>query len=442
MVLGREDRPHEQAQPPHRWVVHHHALLVLAADAAARAEALAGVLHALSLAGPLHVHAVRGTGRPGVAAAVAAAAAEVDAAGSGPGAAGTVVDAADTEAVGRVLRRAREEAGGPCAVRQVVVVEHLPAVVEAAVEAGDTALLGLLAATARDGAALGVTLLAAAPDERSVPVRVRTTFGHQVVLGAVDPAALAALDVPAERRSDAVGDGPLHGRSIPDGTPLVLRPGPGVTRTLALASPGPTPAFRLPAPDAPVAASSLPPAVRHEGGVALPVGADDEGRPLVVRLAPGGGALVVGPPASGRTTTLAAVARAATPLLPVIEVRSAADVPADGGPALVLVDDADDLDAATAGALEALLAARHRQVHVVVAGSPERLRSFGHWSAPLRAARSGVLLAPAPSDGDLLGVAPGAFRARRGGWPAGGAVVVTPGHGVAVGRIACETCRP
>ncbi|GMA32077.1 hypothetical protein [Litorihabitans aurantiacus] len=96
----------------------------------------------------------------------------------------------------------------------------------------------------------------------------------------------------------------------------------------------------------------------------LGVGGDDAA-PVAVDLEPGRPWLVCGPPESGRSTVLAAVAAQATG--PVLRVGADEAPPSSASLAglaagtLVLVDDAEQLDAATAEALVAVLA-QHRGV--------------------------------------------------------------------------------
>jgi S-DNA-T family DNA segregation ATPase FtsK/SpoIIIE len=97
-----------------------------------------------------------------------------------------------------------------------------------------------------------------------------------------------------------------------------------------------------------------------------------------------------------------------------------AGVNGDPRPHLVLVDDAEAVDD-TSGTIAALLAAGRPDVHVVVAGRPDGLRTlFGHWTQQVRRSKLGVLLRPNPDlDGDVLGAtlprrAPVAMVAGRG----------------------------
>ena len=136
-------------------------------------------------------------------------------------------------------------------------------------------------------------------------------------------------------------------------------------------------------------------------------------------------ALVLGPPRTGRTATLAAIAAAARSAG--VEVTVVADQPDDlsvrlgVGPApveglaggaggsehparrLLLVDDADRVD--DPGGVLARIAARSGgRCHLVAATTADRMRSsYGHWLAEMRSCRTGVMFRPGPLDGDLLG---------------------------------------
>jgi S-DNA-T family DNA segregation ATPase FtsK/SpoIIIE len=164
----------------------------------------------------------------------------------------------------------------------------------------------------------------------------------------------------------------------------------------------------------------------------LPVGADtasgrielvlarDEARlePCGFTLDPGEHALVLGPPRSGRTNTLAIIGsllgeRAlvvgssgselaqllGVPPVTTLDLASALTA----GPSVLLVDDADRLDdpADTLSSLVRLATGPS----IVAATAAQRLRGrFGHWSADLRSCRSGIIFRPGPLDGDLLGL--------------------------------------
>jgi S-DNA-T family DNA segregation ATPase FtsK/SpoIIIE len=173
----------------------------------------------------------------------------------------------------------------------------------------------------------------------------------------------------------------------------------------------------------------------------------DDAEPVGLDLA-GGGLLIAGPPGSGRSTALAAVAAwhaargttvvvVAPPRSPLAReghgtVLGPADgemlrriLAADAGePRVVVVDDAELLlDTSLDHVLTAHLTGVPDPATAVVAagGTGDLLATFRGLTIPLRRARRGVLLGPSgPLDGDLFGV-----RLRR-GTPA------RPGRGVLV----------
>jgi S-DNA-T family DNA segregation ATPase FtsK/SpoIIIE len=160
------------------------------------------------------------------------------------------------------------------------------------------------------------------------------------------------------------------------------------------------------------------------GDAAEPVGIDVTGT----------GFLVVGPPGSGRSTTLAtvvdwhlsrglAVAVVAPPRSPLARhQRATVLAPGDGSglrgfldqaaplPCVVVVDDAElILDTPADVALtDHLTRAEDTRIAVVAAGAVDQLQAtFRGLTVPLRRTRCGLLLCPSgPLDGDLLGVRP------------------------------------
>ncbi len=173
-----------------------------------------------------------------------------------------------------------------------------------------------------------------------------------------------------------------------------------------------------------VTLDELNPAGQPGDGVLLGVGGD-EAWPVRLDLGRHPLAVVGGPSGSGRSTTLLTLARglcaADVPVIAVCPRRSPlTDGPwpvlaADDAPGLadhlarvpglvVLVDDAELLGRDLDAALDAL--ARHRgPAAIVLAGTTAALLgAYRGAAATIRSARTGVLLAPAPADGELLGV--------------------------------------
>ncbi len=180
---------------------------------------------------------------------------------------------------------------------------------------------------------------------------------------------------------------------------------------------------------------AVDPASLADGVLWLPVAIEDgDLAPAGWSLYPGEHALISGPARTGRTSTLAALAQICAARYPEVEIavlgppRSGlmrlpglwgrassaeeltelvAALRAPAEPAsrrLLLIDDADAIED-PGMALTGLLGDREANVSVIAAGRPETFRSFGHWSAGLRSARNGFLLAPDPNlDGGPLGV--------------------------------------
>ncbi|MCY4664660.1 MAG: hypothetical protein OXC00_08350, partial [Acidimicrobiaceae bacterium] len=146
--------------------------------------------------------------------------------------------------------------------------------------------------------------------------------------------------------------------------------------------------------------------------------------PAGLTLHDGEHALVLGPPRTGRTGSLAAIGAAARTAG--VEVIVVADrpgelsawlgldpVPADSisdaadraSRRLLLVDDADRVSDPS-GLLAGLAASTTGSTHLVASTTADRLRSsYGHWLHEMRACRTGMLFRPGPLDADLLGAA-------------------------------------
>ena len=148
--------------------------------------------------------------------------------------------------------------------------------------------------------------------------------------------------------------------------------------------------------------------------------------PAGLTLHDGEHALVLGPPRTGRTSTLAAIGEAArasgaeivvvadrpVELAAMLGVEAVAadalDAAADDGSRqLLLVDDADRVgDPAGRLARAGCTLAAKAVSHLVVSTTADRLRSsYGHWLHEMRSCRTGVLFRPGPLDADLLGAA-------------------------------------
>jgi S-DNA-T family DNA segregation ATPase FtsK/SpoIIIE len=164
----------------------------------------------------------------------------------------------------------------------------------------------------------------------------------------------------------------------------------------------------------------------------IPFGIGDETlEPAGFELYEGDHAMIAGPSRTGRTTALLVVAEVLSRLYPDIPLvgiatrRSAlrecaalsrvVTAAEDLGelvtelreaerPHVLLVDDADVVDDPTRG-LSDLFGAPRANLHAIVAGRTDALKTLGHWSVGVRRSRTGLLLQPdVQIDGPLLGV--------------------------------------
>jgi len=173
-----------------------------------------------------------------------------------------------------------------------------------------------------------------------------------------------------------------------------------------------------------VAAAEIPEALQSGDDTLLPLGLRfGDGRVCVLDVPDGEHVLVVGPPRSGRSTTLQRMVRAwvnaypdgwwrvVAPRRTVFDDdsrhRSLADI-VDGipptGRVLIAVDDAELVDD-EGGVLAALAASRRHGLMIMATGKPDSLRqSYGHWTGVIRRSRLGIVTSAANDlDADLLG---------------------------------------
>lgn len=275
------------------------------------------------------------------------------------------------------------------------------------------AALDALERVVADGAPLGLVVAAAADRPASIPAAWSAAASARLVFRCGDP--LDLLSVGAGRVDQARWP---EGRCVELGSGLVAQvagggwPGPAADE-VGERGPGPVPVSALPT-RVPLA-SVLDGAGAQAGpdGLRLPLGID--GRHLgvaVARLRPGQPLVVCGPPGSGRSTALTVLRRAAEvagcQVLdpgPGLAARLADATAAGHRPVAVVVDHADRTDDPD-GALAELAAGRLPSAHLVAAVAHDALRTaFGHWTADLRRAGSGLVLRPRSDlDADVLGV--------------------------------------
>ena len=439
--LGLADEPDEQRQGPWRWRAIDGGLLVYGHAPADTARVLTTLAFGLAndhAVDAVHLYVVD-AGSGGALAAVA----DLPHCGS-------LVHAADTAGVARLLdtlsaivderralvreRRITTVESGDDLPLVVLLVDNIGAVLDALDADDERDAPTRLAALVRDGASLGIVTAMTASHERALPSRLAASVSQRVTLRMADPTSYLALGLALRTVPSLAG---LRGVTIGAATDVQFA---------ELADPAAM-ARAIAAQAASTQRPSRPPRrVRKLGAVvrlddvggdagrlddhawSLTIAATASLRPVRLELRAGIDALVAGPPGSGRSTALVAIARAAltatagdvhlvsvTPrtslLTDVVGARwqvdhadalDAAVAAAGDAPTLVLVDDAEHVPAALGQALGRLAERPRDRTRVVVAGRADVLRAPGAWTAPLRHGRTGIALDPAPGDGDVF----------------------------------------
>ncbi|MFP5322090.1 MAG: FtsK/SpoIIIE domain-containing protein [Acidimicrobiia bacterium] len=290
-----------------------------------------------------------------------------------------------------------------------------------------------------DGRQVGIHALVTADRRADLPAPLLTAIGARLVLRMTEPEAMSSLGVPLTVARGAElppgrgflrGDEEVQVAVLGDDASAA-----GQARALAdlgRRASGEPAARRDPLPDE----VDRPAGLDRDLEVAIGVG--DDG-PVTVDLR-GGHLLVVGPPASGRTTALAAVAAGlAAAGAPCTRIDGRADdalerlealvrdaVPgADRHrPHVVLVDDADELGDGPGGRLLEQLAGAPGVRLVAVADAAAVARAFSGWVPAVRRGRRALVLQPA-SSADVDQVAGVRVRLRPGArFPVGRGVLV------------------
>jgi DNA segregation ATPase FtsK/SpoIIIE, S-DNA-T family len=345
---------------------------------------------------------------------------------------GTVVDSEDALRVVRLVDRLAQEVAARRATtavhpraRVLLLVDGLEAVGALLDDADPAHGSGALLRLARDGAAAGLTCVLTT--DRAAPgSRVAAVARERLVLPLPDRADYAVAGISPRAVPGCRPPGrALVGEDAVECQFALPRPLDAVPRARPLAGSRPVAVVELP-PDP----EFVLPAGRIGSGrpedLAVPLGpGGDEGMPVTVDLLRAAGLLVTGPPRSGRSRTLAAVAAHVTALgVPLLWLGHP--------PGAVGVDDA--LDPGDTAGLAAWASALPHALGVVLAddvGSPAEWpvltalppagsgprvvlvaastagQLAGHFQGPvaaLRRDRSGLLLCPGPGDGDLLGM--------------------------------------
>ncbi|WP_326553298.1 FtsK/SpoIIIE domain-containing protein [Micromonospora sp. NBC_01813] len=347
---------------------------------------------------------------------------------------GAVVGVDDSERLARVLDQVDAEivgrrASGAAGADILLVVVGWDALVEGAERAGLADVGTRLERVLRDGAPLGVRLLVSAAHERGLPGRVLAQLGTKLCLRMADANSytglgLRARDLPELRGLRAIdlatrhevqigryGAGTADGLAEAVGRVAAEHPDAGPAATVAV----------LPAL---VPAAEVLPASTVAGQV-WRLGIGRTYRDLSVAtlaLGPGMHATVAGPAGSGRTTALRTIAAAARSSMPeatiavvttdpaawaggvaTTVVRSVAELAGwrPAGRGLLMVDGIESVGDA-GPALDRLLPTLPAQAHAIVAGRPDMFRGMQPWQRAVTMSRTGLLLRPAPDDGEVL----------------------------------------
>jgi S-DNA-T family DNA segregation ATPase FtsK/SpoIIIE len=291
-----------------------------------------------------------------------------------------------------------------------------------------------LARIISEGPALGILTVATADRTSAVPGAVSSTVSQKWVFYLADTYDYSAFGL----KYQSIGVLP-PGRAVVANTGQLIQiglPTPTLSEAAARIAAGAAAVTRRPVTLSTLPTKVDPTVLRNEMHLdtqmwLLPVGiAESTLAPAVLRVYSAEHALIAGPPRSGRSGLLHALASLLTTApdvgLTVVAPRPSplrgldlarvvtqedelpdrlAAVAESGGRHVILVDDADALDD-PAGAIERLLKQRLPEVHLIAAGRADTLRSaYGHWTQQVRRSRSGVLLRPDTDlDGDLLGV--------------------------------------
>ena len=275
-----------------------------------------------------------------------------------------------------------------------------------------------------DGPAVGIATVITADQPNAIPLALAGVVADKIALRLADRHDWSAFGMNSR---EAPPD--LPGRGIDIGSGLEAQFAVASERAWTAVIDGPRVALDVGVLPSAVALDRVAASTRDGDAWTIDIAiAEDTLAPAGIRFHTGDHALISGPPRSGRSATLRAIAVAAasradvetsiialrpSPLRDVAGVTRKALTP-DAVPdltaavreascsQLVLVDDADLVD--DGGQLASLIQSMAAGAHVVAAVRTDALRSgYGHWTRELRRSRLGIALAPQPEDGDLFG---------------------------------------
>ena len=433
------DDPEAQAQYPIGWNVNAGNLLLYGIGGSGTTTALSTLALALaetSDPGRLHMYVLDfGAGELGAL--------------SGLPHVGAVIGAAEHERQRRLLRRLRGELGvrrsmdpaaRAAAPRIVVLLDGYGGFASEHGDIGGDALREALARVWADGAELGIHVAIAADRLGAVPTALASLAQQRLAFQLADVADYAQFGLMRRAIPQFV-----PGRAVVGGSAQVIqvaRTDPAHTLAEEVAARAGRVAGATPAEGGPPPVGVLPESVGTDALLGagraerdplfIPFGIGDETlEPAGFELYEGDHAMIAGPARTGRTTALLVAAEVLSRLYPDIPLvgiatrRSAlrecaalsrvVTAAEDLGELVtelreadrlhvLLVDDADVVDDPTRG-LSDLFGASRANLHAIVAGRTDALKTLGHWSVGVRRSRTGLLLQPdVQVDGPLLGV--------------------------------------
>ncbi|HYZ82084.1 MAG TPA: FtsK/SpoIIIE domain-containing protein, partial [Solirubrobacteraceae bacterium] len=439
VALGLADDPEAQAQYPVGWNLGAGNLLMYGIGGSGTTTALATLALALAESSDparLHIYVLDfGAGELGALADLPHV--------------GAVIGASEHERQRRLLRRLRGELGmrrslDPAAraalPRIVVLLDGYGGFASEHADIGGDALREALARVWADGAELGIHVAIAADRLGAVPTALASLAQQRLAFQLADVADYAQLGLMRRAIPHFV-----PGRAVVGGSAQVIqvaRPDPARPLPEEVAARASRLAGATPAEGGPPPVGVLPESVGIEALLGagraereplfIPFGIGDETlEPAGFELYEGDHAMIAGPARTGRSTALVVAAEVITrlyPDIPVIGVATRRSVlrecaalsriittAEELGEALpglrdadhlqvLLIDDADVVDDPTRG-LSDLFGAPRANLHAIIAGRTDALKTLGHWSVGVRRARTGLLLQPdVQVDGPLLGV--------------------------------------
>ncbi len=314
--------------------------------------------------------------------------------------------------------------------RTVVVAEGLGALFETLNDSGNTDTVARLAQILRDGPNLGLTVVGSSSHERGIPARIANQVAAKYLHEMATPAAYTAFGLRPKDTPSLSGHGIIDLRSGHVGVAAVVDDLAAAVRATPVPIRIQNPPATIRVVGTTVAASELTvEAARTGDRVIVPVGlamatAEDVTIEIEDR------ALVIGPSGAGKTTALAHIvdqfieadptvrvvgvgaSAARLGLRPGIDVFVAADateLPPAADTAdlahhrtLVVIDDADRLSSELGKDLEALSRRAGQNLWMVAASRPDGPKDLSSWLKAFRGCRSGLALAPQPSDGEAF----------------------------------------